>query len=156
MSPDALSVRLHLRRTRVVAVLVDLIERLVVEIADTRRVVRSPYCGFRTTRVHDTRRLRVRDLPTRGQRTELEWLRRRFSCSECGDRHWETHPEIIVGRRTHVTRRLARQLVRDVQAMSIREVSRRHDLPWHSIMCLTASWSTLVTEDRRRRRCQVL
>ena len=31
MSPDAMSVRLHLRRVRVIAVVVDLIERLVVE-----------------------------------------------------------------------------------------------------------------------------
>jgi transposase len=151
-----MSVRLHLRRTGVVAVLVDLIERLVVEIADTRRVVRCPDCGFKTTRVHDSRRLRVRDLPTRGRPTELVWVRRRFACSECDERHWETHPEIILGRRTHVTRRLARQLVRDVNAMSIREVSRRHDLGWHFIMALTASWSQRVLAERRRRRCRVL
>lgn len=36
MGPDAMTIRLHLRRIRVVAVLVDVIERLVVEIADTR------------------------------------------------------------------------------------------------------------------------
>jgi hypothetical protein len=42
MSPDVMTVRLHLRRVRVMAVLVDLIERLVVEIADTRRLVRCP------------------------------------------------------------------------------------------------------------------
>ena len=129
MSPDAMSVRLHLKRFRVVAVVVDLIEKLVVEISDVRRVVRCPHCGFKTSRVHDVRRLQVRDLPTRGRPTELLWLRRRFVCGECGERHWEDHPEIMVGRRTHVTRRLARQLVRDVGAMSIREVARRHGLP---------------------------
>lgn len=156
MSPDAMSVRLHLRRIRVVAVLVDLIERLVVEVVDLRRVVRCPWCGFKTTRVHDTRRLRVCDLPTRGRPTTLVWVRRRFACPECSERHWEDHPEIILGRRTHVTRRLARQLVRDVNAMSIREVSRRHDLPWHYIMGLTSSWSDRVAADRRRRRCRLL
>src|SRR5690606_22967056 len=55
-----------------------------------------------------------------------------------------------------VTRRLARQLVRDVNAMSIREVSRRHDLPWHFIMALTRDWSDRVAAERRRRRCRVL
>jgi transposase len=55
-----------------------------------------------------------------------------------------------------VTRRLARQLVRDVNVMSIREVARRHQLPWHYIMGLTASWSDRVAQDRRRRRCRVL
>lgn len=63
---------------------------------------------------------------------------------------------MLVGRRTHVTRRLARQLVRDVNAMSIREVARRHDLPWHFIMALTRDWSDRVAAERRRRRCRVL
>lgn len=156
MEPDRMSVRLHLRRIRVVAVLVDLVEQLIVEIADVRRVVRCPDCGFKTSRVHDTRPLRVRDLPTRGRPTELRWTRRRFVCGECSERHWEDHPEIIIGRRTHVTRRLARQLVRDVNVMSIREVARRHGLPWHYLMALTVSWSDRVAVDRRRRRCRVL
>ena len=42
-------VRLHLRRIRVVGVLVDVIERLVVEIVDVRRVVHCPHCGFKTS-----------------------------------------------------------------------------------------------------------
>ncbi len=156
MEPDRMSVRLHLRRIRVIAVLVDLVERLVIEVTDTRRVVRCPHCGFKTSAVHDTRRLRVRDLPTGGRPTDLEWIRRRLACLECAQRHWETHPEIIIGRRTHVTRRLARQLVRDVQAMSIREVSRRHGLPWHFIMALTRDWSDMVAAERRSRRCRTL
>src|SRR5690606_27499428 len=99
---------------------------LVVEVADVRRVVRCSWCGFKTARLHDSRRLRVRDLPAHGRPTTLMWIRRRFSCGECGQRFFEDHPEILAGRRTHVTRRLARQLVRDANAMSIREVSRRH------------------------------
>jgi transposase len=137
MKPDAMSIRLHLRRIRVLVVLVDLIERLVVEIADTRRVVRCPMCGFRTGQVHDRRRLKIHDLPTGGRATTLVWIRRRFVCGNCDERFCEEHPEIVVGRRTHVTRRLARQLVRDVNAMSIRQVARRYDLPWHYIMTLT-------------------
>lgn len=156
MEPDRMSVRLHLRRIRVVAVVVDLIERLIVEVVDVRRVVRCPHCGFKTGKVHDRKRFGVHDLLTQGRRTELVWVRRRFSCGECGDRHWEAHPEIILGRRTHVTRRLARQLVKDVNAMSIREVARRYDLPWHYIMGLTRSWSDRVAADRRKRRCRVL
>lgn len=62
MNPNAMTVGLHLRRIRVITVAVDLIERLVIEIADIRRVVRCPHCGFKTSRVHDDRRLRVRDL----------------------------------------------------------------------------------------------
>lgn len=47
MEPDRMSVRLRLRRIRVVAVLVDLVERLVVEVADVRRVVRCRIMGSR-------------------------------------------------------------------------------------------------------------
>lgn len=64
MSPDRMSV--PLRRIRVVAVLVDLIERLVVEIVDVRRVVRGPHCGLKTTRVHDDRRPVVHESPDPG------------------------------------------------------------------------------------------
>ncbi len=154
MELDAMRVRLHLRRVRVVAVLVDVMKRLVVGIVDTRRVVRCPYCGYGTARVHDRRRLRVRDLPTRGRPTTLEWVCRRFACEECSERHWEDHPEIVVGRRTHVTRRLARQVVRDVNHLSIREISRRYGLRWHFIMALVGGWSDLVVAARRRRRCR--
>ena len=156
MSPDAMTIRLHLRRIRVVAVLVDVMERLVVEIGDIRRVVRCAHCGFTTAKVHDRRRYRVYDLPTQGRETTLMWIRRRFWCTNCGERHWEDHPEIILGRRTHVTRRRARQLVRDVNAMSIREVARRSGLSWHYLMRMTLRWSELIAAERRRRRCRVL
>jgi transposase len=151
-----MSMRLHLRRIRVLAVLVDVIERLVVEITDTRRVVRCGHCGFTTDKVHDRRRVKVHDLPAQGRPTTLLWLRRRFACGNCGERFLEEHPEIVLGRRTHVTRRLARQLVKDVQAMSIREVSRRYGLPWHYLMTMTRRWSDLIAAERRRRRCRVL
>jgi transposase len=112
-----MTIRLHLRRLRVVQVLVDLVEAVVVEVADGRRVVRCPYCGFTTGRIHDRRRVTVHDLPAQGRATTLEWMRRRFWCGNCGERFLEDHPEIMLGRRTHVTRRLARQLVRDVKVM---------------------------------------
>jgi transposase len=151
-----MTIRLHLRRIKVLAVVVDLVERLVVEVGDARRVVRCGCCGFSTATVHDRRRVTIHDLPTQGRPTTLIWLRRRFVCGNCDERFLEEHPEIILGRRTHVTRRLARQLVRDVQAMSIREVSRRTGLPWHYLMGMTLRWAELVAAERRRRRCRVL
>lgn len=136
----------------------DPIERLVVEVVDSRRVVRCPHCGFTTTRVHDSRRVTVHDLPTNGRPTELVWVRGRFVCVECDERHWETHQEIVLGRHTHLSRRLARQLAKDVSAMSIREVSRRSRLPWHYIIGLTRDWACLVAaagffSSTRRRWC---
>jgi hypothetical protein len=39
---------------RVIAVVADAVEKLVVEVADVRRVVRCSWCGFKTARVHDS------------------------------------------------------------------------------------------------------
>lgn len=156
MSLDAMTVRLHLRRIRVVEVTVDRPERLEVRVGDSRRVVRCPHCGFKTDRVHDTRELRVRDLTYGGRPTVLVWQRRRFCCGSCGERHLEEHPEFVLGRRTHVTRRLARTLVRDVNRLPVRELARRWDLGWHYVMTLTRSWSRRVVAERRRRRCRIL
>ena len=156
MSPDVMTVRLHLQRIRVVEVSVDTPDKLEVVVEDLRRVVRCPHCGFMTSVVHDRRRVRVRDLTFGGRPTMLTWLRRRMVCSECGERFSEDHPEFLLGRVTHITRRLARSLVRDVNQLSIRELCRRHHLGWHFIMGLVASWSEAVVAERRRRRCRVL
>jgi transposase len=145
-------VRLHLRLIRVLSVLVDTTSRLEVEVASTRSWSRCPFCGFKTRMVHDTRRRKIRDLPVSGRRMTLVWVRRRFSCGNCEQRHLEDHGEFEGG----LTRRLARQLVADAKVMSIRSVVRRHGLHWHLIMNLVTSWSALVAEHRRNGRCRVL
>jgi hypothetical protein len=58
------------------------------------------------------------------------WLQRRFECLNRGHRHTEDDSEI----EGKVTLRLARWLVRDSKCLTIRELSRRHRLSWHSIM----------------------
>jgi transposase len=131
--------------------LVDEIERLEVEVADTRKVVRCPFCGFKTSRVHETRRVVVQDLPL-GRPTTLVWLQRRFECDNCGQRHTEDHPEF----EGKVTRRLARSLVKDARHLTIRELSRRHRLSWHFIMGLVKTWAEQVGQRRRESRCRIL
>jgi predicted RNA-binding Zn-ribbon protein involved in translation (DUF1610 family) len=121
VAQDGMTIRLHLKGMKVLRVVEDEIDKLVIEVADTRTVVRCPACGHRTTRVHETRRVVVSDLPL-GRPTTLIWLQRRFECPDCGERHTEDHPEI----EGKVTRRLARQLVGDAKYLTIRELSRRH------------------------------
>ena len=152
MAPDTMRVRLHLRLIRVLTVLVDTVGRLEVEVASTRSWSRCPFCGYKTRTVHDTRRRKIRDLPVSGRRVTLVWVRRRFNCANCEQRHLEDHGEFEGG----LTRRLARQLVADAKVMSIRSVVRRHGLHWHLIMNLVTSWSALVAEHRRNGRCRVL
>ncbi len=152
MTPDTMRVRLHLRLIRVLTVLVDTASRLEVEVISTRSWSRCPHCGFKTRTVHDRRRRKIRDLPVSGRRTTLVWIRRRFACGNCDERHLEQHHEFEGG----LTRRLARQLVTDARDMSIRAVVRRHGLDWHLIQALVTSWSATVAEHRRARRCRVL
>lgn len=152
MAADCMRVRLHLRLIRVVAVLTDTIDALVVSVASTRSWSRCPHCGFRCRDVHDTRIRKIRDLPVSGRPVTLVWSRRRFSCGNCGQRHLEIHDE-FEGR---LTRRLARVVVADARVMSIRAVARRHGLGWATVMALVADWSQLVGAHRRAKRCRVL
>ncbi len=152
MAVDSMRVRLHLRLIRVLTVLVDTPTRLEVEVTSTRSWSRCPFCGFKTRAVHDTRRRKIRDLPVSGRRMTLAWIRRRFVCANCDERHLEDHPEF----ENKLTRRLARQLVADAKVMSIRAVVRRHGIGWHQIQALVDTWSALVAEHRRARRCRVL
>ena len=152
MARDDMTIRLHLRRIRVVGVLVDTISRLVVEVESTWSVSRCRWCGFKTKAVHDVRPRRVRDRRMGERAVTLVWKRRRFVCESCGERHLEEHPEF----EGNLTRRLARQLVADARVMSVSAVARREGIGWHKIMSLVSSWAERVAEHRRRQRCRVL
>jgi hypothetical protein len=54
-------------------------DKVVIEVADTRRVVRWPACGYKTSKVHETRRVEIRGLPL-GRPAPLVRLQRRFEC----------------------------------------------------------------------------
>ena len=66
MASDVMRVRLHLREIRVLAVASDTPSELRVEVESTVRRSRCLECGFGCTRVHDTRRRKVRDLEVSG------------------------------------------------------------------------------------------
>ena len=149
---DVMSVRLHLSGVRVLGVLVDDPGRLEVEVESVRGWSRCPLCGFRCERVWDRRAKRVRDLAVSGRWTTLVWRRRRFWCSNCGERHLEDHDQFQGG----LSRRLARRLVQDARVMSIRAVSRHHGVGWHRIMSLVRAEAARVEKRRRARRCRVL
>ena len=149
---DVMSVRLHLSGVRVLEVLVDTVDRLVVRVESAREWSRCRQCGFKCYRVWDRRSKRVRDLEVSGRRTTLVWRRRRFWCGNCGERHLEDHAQFQEG----LTCRLARRLVRDARVMSIRAASRHHGVGWHRIMGLVRAEAARVAERRRARPTRVL
>ena len=87
-----MTIRLHLRRMRVVRVVEDEIDRLVIEVAATR-VVGCPAYGYKTSKVHETRRVEIRDLPL-GRPAPLVWLQRRFECLTVGIGTPRTTPKL--------------------------------------------------------------
>ncbi len=82
----------------------------------------------------------------------LIWHRRRFSCTNCGERHTESHPGI----ENKMMARLARAIVADARQLSVTEVARRYGLSWHTVMALVRSWSQRLQQKRRKRACRVL
>ena len=144
MARDVMAVRLHLPQIRVLEVVEDTPGALRVSVESTLLRLRCPQCGFRCHR--------VRDLEVSGRRTVLVWSRRRMVCDNCDSRFLEDHPAFEGA----LTGRLARRLVADARVMTFSAVARRHGVRWHVVAALVDTWSALVAERRRSRRCSVL
>ena len=152
MSSDVMSVRLHLRRIRVLEVVADTPGRLEVAVEAAWSWSRCPQCGFKCRRVHDRRVKRILDRSVSGRETVLLWRRRRWRCENCGERHLEDHPEF----EGKLTRRLARRLAVDARVMPVATAARRCGVGWHLVNDLVKVWAALVGDHRRRRRRRVL
>ena len=149
---DAMTIRLHLRAVRVLEVVEDLPESLVVAVVAIANVIRCSACGHKTARVHATRKVKIVDLAVSGRPVTLVWHRRRFRCPSCRTTTTESHPFFV----DRMTRRLARAVVADARDMTIAAVARRHRLSWHRVMKLVLAEGELLARARRRRPCRVL
>ena len=88
-----------------------------------------PWCGAGCRRVRAWWTLRVRDIPTRRNRTVLVWRRRRFGCDGCGRTHIETDPQ-VTGK---FTTEYAGELARNTARLSIAAVSKAAKVGWSTI-----------------------
>ena len=152
MACDVMAVRLHLAQIRVLEVVEDTPGALVVSVESTFRRLRCAQCGFKCHRVHDRRAKKVRDLEVSGRRMTLVWQRRRMVCDNCASRFLEEHPAFEGA----LTARLSRRVVADAKVMTFSAAARRHGVHWHAVRALVDTWSALVAERRRSRRCSVL
>ena len=130
MAGDVMSVRLGLPRIRVLGVVVDAPDRLVVRVCSAVSRPGCPRCGAPCGKVHDRRERKVRDLEVSGRPVTLRWVRRRMVCDGCARRFVEDHPAF----EGKLTARLARRLVADARAMPVGTVARRHKIGWHMVM----------------------
>lgn len=88
-------------------------DRLEVEVELVARAGSCPHCGRASLEVKERPRVRVRDLPLAGRRTDLVWRKRRFVCRPCGRTFTEQHPELPP--RQRVTRRFRGWLLERVR-----------------------------------------
>jgi transposase len=92
---------------------VDVGDRLDLEVEPVARAGCCPHCGRGSIDVKDRPVVRVRDLPIAGRVTYLVWRKRRYCCRGCGRSFTESHPELPA--RQRVTRRFRRRLFERVR-----------------------------------------
>ena len=151
-----MSVRLWLPRIRVLGVVVDAPERLVVRVESAvSPPVLSRLWDAERAAVHDRRDREIRDLEVSGRPVTLvfegaapDGLR--------GLRRPEVHggPSGVRGPRHRASGPPAGG--KDARAMTVNAAARRHGLSWRLVNALVLAWAGLVGEHRRRRRCRVL
>ena len=88
-------------------------DRLDLEVELGARAGPCPRCERSSLEVKERPRVRVRDLPLAGRRTDLVWRKRRFLCRPCGRTFTEQHPELPP--RQRVTRRFRGRLLERVR-----------------------------------------
>ena len=143
MARGAMPVRLWLPHTKVVGIVVDASERLVVRVRSTVLRPKYPHCSKPSRRVHDRRGSEVRDLKVSVRPVTLIWERRRMVCADCERRFSEEHPA-FEGR---VITRLAGRLIQDTGSMTVNAAARRHKVIGKLVNALVASWAGLVADE---------
>ncbi len=128
---------------------VRLLDRLVVTVESTDRLMGCGACGTRAS-VKDRDRVELADLPAFGCPVTLVWLKRRWRCGEadCGAGTWtEDRPDIAPARST-MTRRAGvwatTQVGRHVH--SVAWAAKELGVTWHTVMDAVTLWGEVLVE----------
>jgi transposase len=70
---------------------------------------KCPVCGYVTSLVHDYRMQKIRDVPTQGKMTILNYRKRRYRCGACNKKFFEK--QLLVPRYHQLTSRFAYYLL---------------------------------------------
>ena len=105
--------------------------RVVIEVID--REGACPGCGVLTSRIKERPLVRVKDLPSAGQRTELWWRKRRLMCREtiCGTETF-TQQSAAVPARARLTTRLREKIGSAIASgnRAVSEVAGEYGVAW--------------------------
>src|SRR5690242_6200662 len=118
----------------------------------TERVTGCPECGV-LARLHDRRRVDVRDLPAGGRPVTLVWIKRVWRCLErdCPRSTWtETNGQIRP--RASMTERARREACRRVgqDGDTVARVADQYGVGWQAIMHAVREYGSPLVEDPQR------
>lgn len=106
-----------------------------LHISQTQKPHKCPKCGSITSKIHDYRVQRVKDVPIMGKRTYLVLRKRRYVCKECGKKFFE-HINFL-GKRQRMTNRLAAYIISQLSSLSsMKEVARQTNVSVTTVMRL--------------------
>jgi transposase len=111
-----------------------------------------PVCGV-VARLHDRRRVDVRDLPAGGRPVTLVWIKRVWRCmeSECPKQTWTETSEAIRPRAS-MTERARREACRRVgqDGDTVAKVAAQFGVGWQAIMNAIIEYGTPLVDDPAR------
>jgi transposase len=83
--------------------------KVMIDIEYLMKPHKCPVCGYITSLIHDYRVQKIRDIPTQGKTTILNYRKRRYKCGACNKRFFEK--QLLVPRYHQLTSRFAYYLL---------------------------------------------
>lgn len=121
---------------------------LLIELENKQTSATCPHCGKRTSKVHQSHRHRVRDIPVSSFDVFLNVNRRQFRCQNC-QKVFSEELSFVKKRRTY-TKRLAQKVVEEVLATDVVNTGKRNRMsPAEIETILKEMEADLLTEKPR-------
>lgn len=98
-----------------------------IEIELPRRSNRCPCCGLETSRIHDYRMQKIRDISSFGKNVYLHLRKRRYVCGKCGKRFYEKNT--FLPRYHRMTSRKNARIIEDFRdTVSASYIAKKHNI----------------------------
>ena len=129
----------------------NLSDRLILHVEMKRRPVNCPCCNTLTDTIHDYRPQTVKDSPIQGKVVYWQYRKRRYRCTSCGKRFYETN--WLLPKWHRFTNRLALQVIYRLQSkVSRKDLSRE----FHVSESTVCRWMNLAERGKPNRLPEVL
>lgn len=118
-----------------------------LHISQVQKPHKCPRCGRITSKIHDYRVQRVKDIPMMGKKTYLVLRKRRYICKECGKKFFE-HVKFL-GKHQRMTNRLTAYIINQLSSLSsMKEVAKQTNVSVTTVMRLFDKVSPIQKEDK--------